>query len=200
MRQASANLAIAASCSVGVLALSLLWMRRRNSGRKREHTFQPAPRRFGGAIKLKPDKYQRYRELHDDVWEQVLERMYKSNIRNFVIYYHKETSTMFQSFEWVGHWQQARNKRPLSRAKENELFEADMRAIADDPVTRKWWKECEPCQEPFSQWKRGSTLLSNGGTGDWWANLECVNHCGHWPTAYSEQRRDPDFVRMSQSD
>lgn len=151
----------------------------------------PAPRRFGGAIRLKPEKYKRYRELHDHVWDDVLQRMHRSNIRNFVIYYHQETHTLFHSFEWIGHW------KNHDKANEQALLQADMDAIANDAVTRQWWKECEPCQIPFSQWKSGQPLLSDGGSGDWWAPLECFAHCGHWPTAYSTQSRDPDFVPLS---
>lgn len=156
-----------------------------------------APRRYGAAIRLKPGMYRRYRELHDAVWPQVLDRMTKSNIRNFVIYYHAETSTLFQHFEWLGHWKKSHNWRTLSAEDERRLFEQDMQAIASDPVTQRWWQECEPCQEPFSQWPEGSRLLSEGGSGPWWAPLECVAHCGHWPVAYTAQQRDPDFQTMA---
>jgi L-rhamnose mutarotase len=193
MQQTSSTFLFVATFSAGLAAyiLFLKWDKRLADGKR---AWQPAPRRFGGAIKLKPKKYFRYRELHDNVWDSVLDRMYKSGIRNFTIYYHSETTTMFQSFEWVGHWNQI---QPLSKEKENALFHADMKALSDDPVVRKWWKECEPCQEPFSQWDDKSGLLSDGGSGDWWAPLECVNHCGHWPSAYSEEKIDPDFLRMS---
>ena len=161
----------------------------------------PAPRRYGGAIQLSPEKYQRYRELHDNVWDPVLERMYESNIRNFVIYYHKETSTLYQSFEWIGHWKH----RDAGDVDEASLFQKDMAAIANDPITRSWWQECEPCQIPFAQWplnaKPPSQQQQDGAAaaanGDWWAPLECVCHTGHWPTAYSAQRRDPDFVKLA---
>jgi len=157
----------------------------------------PAPRRFGGAIRLAPDRYQRYRELHDNVWEPVLERMHRSNIRNFVIYYHAETSTLFQSFEWIGHWRQHPHENTNDKDEEQLLLARDMQAIANDPVTRQWWAECEPCQEPFSQWAENAPPPSQGGGGgDWWAPLECVCHTGHWPTAYSSQRRDVDFVKL----
>jgi L-rhamnose mutarotase len=169
---------------------------------------QPAARRYGAAIRLKPGMYRRYRELHDAVWPEVLDRMAESNIRNFVIYYHAETSTLFQHFEWVGHWNHAARERgggsdrpassaPLTIEEEQRRFERDMQAIANDPITRQWWKECEPCQEPFSQWPTGATLLSEGGSGPWWAPLECVAHCGYWPVAYTGQQRDPDFVPLS---
>ena len=159
---------------------------------ERKRVERPAPRRYGAAIQLHKDRYERYRELHDNVWPAVLERMSQSNIRNFVIYYHKETSTLFQHFEWTGHWTRG---GALSKQEEDQRFKRDMEAIAQDPITRKWWKECEPCQKPFSQWS-GQRLLSDGGSGDWWAPLECVAHCGHWPLAYSKQLRDPDFVPL----
>eukprot|EP00540_Astrosyne_radiata_P003127 CAMPEP_0116849340 /NCGR_PEP_ID=MMETSP0418-20121206/15517_1 /TAXON_ID=1158023 /ORGANISM="Astrosyne radiata, Strain 13vi08-1A" /LENGTH=109 /DNA_ID=CAMNT_0004481049 /DNA_START=99 /DNA_END=428 /DNA_ORIENTATION=- len=84
----------------------------------------------------------------------------------------------------------------MSRSEEESMFRADMKAIAEDPMTREWWKLCEPCQEPFSQWPRedGSKPLSEGGEGDWWAPLVCLCHCGYWPTEYSLISRDPDFV------
>lgn len=160
----------------------------------------PAPRRFGAAIGLKPDQYRRYRELHDAVWSDVLDRMYKSKIRNFVIYYHEETHTLYQHFEWIGHWT---TPAPKNAIEEERLFETDMLAIANDPIVRIWWKECEPCQDPFSQWMKGANPPSEGGswaegdkvvTGDWWAPMIPVTHCGHWPVAYSHQDRDPDFV------
>lgn len=115
----------------------------------------PAPRRFGASIRLAPGKYRRYRELHDSIWEDVLKRMQSSNIRNFVIYYHEETQTLFQHFEWIGHFGKKyghnRDEPPLSRVEEDRLFEADMLSILNDPMTRIWWKECEPCQVPFAQ-------------------------------------------------
>jgi L-rhamnose mutarotase len=167
----------------------------------------PAPRRFGAAILLKREQYQRYRDLHDAVWDQVLERMYQSNIRNFAIYYHSETSTMFQSFEWIGHWKaitdkgncmKSRKHTTLTAEEERVLLDRDMAAIANDPITRTWWKECEPCQQPFAQWDANNVLPSDGGTvGNWWAPMECLCHTGHWPTAYSRQRRDPDFVKLA---
>jgi L-rhamnose mutarotase len=187
----------------------------------------PAPRRFGACIRLHPDQYTTYRILHDQVWEAVQERMYQSHIRNFTIYYHPETSVLYQSFEWIGHWDHHHHHhRPkttttnneneeeetthsllLSTAEEQQLLAADFDAIRKDPITREWWKLCEPCQLPFAQWDHHhrkenddvSLLLppSQGGTkGDWWAPMECICHTGHWPIAYTQRRNDPDFVPL----
>jgi L-rhamnose mutarotase len=120
--------------------------------------------------------------------------MYKSNIRNFTIYYHQETSTLFHHFEWVGHWYRGDPNSVISVQNEKAWFDADMQAVAADPIVKEWWTHCELCQEPFSQWLVGSPPPSEGGRGDWWAPLLCVNHCGHWPIEYSDKRRDPDFI------
>lgn len=86
-----------AGLGAGMMLLTVIQQKRKDQNYKKA-----APRRFGAAIRLVD--YERYRELHDNVWPKVLERMQKSNIRNFSIHYHKETSTLFQYFEWIGHW------------------------------------------------------------------------------------------------
>jgi hypothetical protein len=93
----------------------------------------------------------------------------------------------------AGHWGYAGR---LSEAEEKAVFDADMQAMANDPVMKVWWTKCEPCQEPFSQWPSKDTpLLSQGGSGDWWTPLVCLNHCGHWATTeYGEGLRDPNFA------
>ena len=164
--------------------------------KRKRNTDRTAPRRFGGAIRLRPEEYRTYRELHDNVWPGVLRRMYLSNIRNFTIYYHEETHTMFSHFEWIGHWQTSCK----SKAEEEEQFRRDMESIATDPVTLKWWAVCEPCQRPFSQWDPRGKVPSQGGTGDWWAPLECVNQCGYWATSYGDQERDPDFITLGKKE
>jgi len=43
-------------------------------------------RRFGSVIGLDAEKEKYYRELHADVWPTVLDRIKKSNVRNYSIY------------------------------------------------------------------------------------------------------------------
>jgi L-rhamnose mutarotase len=196
----------------------------------------PPPRRFGACIKLIPEKYMEYRTLHDNVWDNVQKRIYLSHIRNFNIYYHKETSTLYQSFEWIGHWDRILQKMKQQNMKndsgttsssssnnniisfsieeEQELLDSDFKAIGLDPITRDWWKLCEPCQQPFQQWyeqeqvneqdkdndddSSTTILLPSQGNmkGDWWSPMECICHTGHYPIAYSLQTYDPDFNKM----
>ena len=155
-----------------------------------------APRRIGGAIRLRSDMYERYTQLHDLIWPEVLRRLRESNIRNFSIYHHRETSTLFSHFEWIGAW-----KYPhLTQKQLDQKFQADMNAIAADEATREWWALCEPCQEPFADtWPTGERPPSQQNPnspvhGDWWAPLTCVAFAGHWPTEYSCEMRDPEFI------
>mmetsp|Transcript_2926 Transcript_2926/g.4204 ORF Transcript_2926/g.4204 Transcript_2926/m.4204 type:complete len:196 (-) Transcript_2926:1140-1727(-) len=148
--------------------LSSVWTRKKRMARK-------APRRIGGLCRLKPGMYDQYTQLHDHTWDEVLKRMYDSNIRNFMVYLHKETNLMFSHFEYVG-----------------DDFDKDMQTIDKDPVVRYWWSYCEPCQDPLN-WS-GPPPSQGGTDGEWWAPLECLNHCGAWPVEYTTRYPDPDFV------
>ncbi len=104
--------------------------------------------RYGMVIKVKPDKFQEYKQLHAQVWPDVLKMIKECNIRNYSIY-HKD-SYLFSYFEYVG-----------------DDFESDMAKMAADPTTQKWWDVCKPCQEP----------LETRAEGQWWASMEEVFHC-----------------------
>lgn len=61
-------------------------------------------------------------------------------------------------------------------------LEKDMAAIGSDPVTRDWWKVCEPCQDSLD-WT-GPPPSEGGKGGNWWAPIEEVFHDGHPATQY----------------
>ena len=105
-------------------------------------------KRYGMAIKVRPEKFDEYKWLHADVWPSVLAMIRKCNIRNYSIY-HKD-GYLFSYFEYVG-----------------EDFDADMARMAADATTQEWWAVCKPCQEP----------LETRAEGEWWADLEEVFHC-----------------------
>jgi len=92
------------------------------------------------------------KELHAEVWPDVIKQIKKSNIRNYSIYLHKLPDGihyLFSYFEYVG-----------------EDFEGDMALMAADPTTQKWWDECMPCQEP----------LPDRDEGEWWSLMEEIFH------------------------
>ena len=104
-------------------------------------------KRYGMVIKVKPEKTEAYKKLHEAVWPDVLKMIGECNIRNYSIYL--KDGFLFSYFEYTG----------------ND-YNADMEKMAADPVTHEWWKECKPCQVP----------LESCGEGEWWANMEEVFH------------------------
>jgi L-rhamnose mutarotase len=113
-----------------------------------EQASQPI-KRFGSVIELNPEKEQYYRELHANTWPTVLDRIRKSNIRNFSIYITELDGKkyLFSYFEYIG-----------------QDFESDMREIGEDPETQRWWKETDPCQIPLPSRKPGAN----------WSDMEMV--------------------------
>ncbi len=104
-------------------------------------------KRYGQVIKVKPDKIDEYKKLHAAVWPEVKKMIADCNIRNYSIYL--KDGFLFSYYEYVG----------------ND-YDMDMKKMAADPFTQKWWEVCEPCQEP----------IENRETGEWWANMEEVFH------------------------
>jgi cytidyltransferase-like protein len=105
-----------------------------------------ASRFYGSLIGLRPEFEGRYRVLHRHVFPGVLDRIARSNIRNYSIYLHG--GILFAYLEYVG-----------------EDYDADMSAIAGDQTTREWWQLTDPMQVPLDERKPG----------DWWATLEVAH-------------------------
>lgn len=100
--------------------------------------------RYGSVIGLKKEFEERYIILHKHTFPGVLDRIHKSNIRNYSIFL--RDGILFSHFEYVG-----------------QDFEADMAQMGDE-VTKEWWKLTDPMQEP----------LENRKEGEWWASLELL--------------------------
>lgn len=103
--------------------------------------------RSGSVIKLKPGKVDVYKELHANVWPNVLNMIRECNIRNYSIYF--KDGFLFSYFEYHG-----------------DDFDADMNKMAVDPNTQAWWKLTGPCQEPLETRKEG----------EWWASMDEFFH------------------------
>lgn len=104
-------------------------------------------RRFAQVIHVKPEKLEYYRQLHANPWPSVLKMIDECNIRNYSIYLLSD-NMLFAYFEYIG-----------------SDFDTDIRKMAADPETQRWWKETNPCQQPLG-------LKS----GEWWHNLEEIFH------------------------
>lgn len=104
-------------------------------------------RRFGQLIKLKPEMKEAYFALHREPWPCVIKQIEVCNIRNYSIFLAPDNQ-LFSYFEYIG-----------------DNFEADMKKMAADECTQRWWKETDPCQESIDP------------TADiWWQNLQEIFH------------------------
>ena len=94
--------------------------------------------RMGMVIGIKPEKIDEYKELHANCWQEILKGIEESNIRNYSIWLHEGEQQLFGYWEYHG-----------------DDFAADMQKMADDPITKKWWAVCKPCQSPVETRKEG---------------------------------------------
>jgi L-rhamnose mutarotase len=83
---------------------------------------------------LKPEKAAYYRKLHANPWPSVNATLKECNIRNFSIHERDIAGKtyLFAYLEYTG-----------------KDFDADMKKMAADPETQRWWKETDPCQTPL---------------------------------------------------
>lgn len=118
----------------------------------KEKTESVDVKRFGSVTGLKPEKLDYYKELHANAWPSVLKKIKECNIRNYSIYLQKigDAYYLFSYFEYTG-----------------VDFDADMKKMADDPNTQKWWKETDPCQQPLPETAAKKQI---------WTNMEEVFH------------------------
>lgn len=96
----------------------------------------PKPLRYGMVTGLNPDKIEEYKRLHASPWPAVQERIRACNIQNYSIYIQKIENQyfLFSYFEYTG-----------------SDFNRDMKNMAADSMTQKWWKETDPCQLPLKE-------------------------------------------------
>lgn len=105
------------------------------------------PQRFASVIRLRPEHEDAYRQLHDEVWPQVLAALKRAHVRNYSIFL--RDGLLFSYLEYTG-----------------KDYAADMAAIAADEATRRWWELTDPCQQP----------LGSAAQGQWWAPAEELFH------------------------
>ena len=110
------------------------------------------PLRVGMVTGLRPEKVDYYKKLHAHAWEGVLSKIKECNIRNYSIYLKKigDAYYLFSYYEYTG-----------------DNYEEDMKRIAADSTTQRWWKETDPCQQP---------LPEAAAEGKIWASMEEVFH------------------------
>lgn len=83
---------------------------------------------------LRPEKAAHYEDLHAHPWPGVNRMIKRCHIRNFSIHEREidGKTYLFAYLEYTG-----------------KDFAADMKKMAADPETRRWWKQTDPCQKPL---------------------------------------------------
>ncbi|HSF92902.1 MAG TPA: L-rhamnose mutarotase [Paracoccaceae bacterium] len=105
--------------------------------------------RHGTVIGLCAEGIAEYKRLHAEVWPSVLSKITDCNISNYSIFLKEPENLLFSYFEYAG-----------------TNFAADMKKMAADPETQRWWDVCMPLQRPLETRKNG----------EWWAGMEEVFH------------------------
>ncbi len=72
-----------------------------------------------------------YREIASK-YDLIFTKRFNCNIENYSIYYHD--GRLFTYYEYTG-----------------DDYEADMAKMAADPETQRWWDECIPCLDPYTE-------------------------------------------------
>ncbi len=116
--------------SYGTTWLQLEWISHIHASQKKG----AATDQFAMATRIKPEKEQEYRALHQTVWPGVVDQMVRGNYRNFSIFLVEIDDELFEFFyvEYVG----------TDAAKDGETNKAD-------PCNQRWWKQTDPCQNPL---------------------------------------------------
>jgi L-rhamnose mutarotase len=92
------------------------------------------PQRYAWVTGLKPEQAAHYEDLHAHPWPTVLRQIKASHIQNFSIHEREIDGKLylFAYLEYTG-----------------ANFDLDMKRMADDPETQRWWHETDPCQLPL---------------------------------------------------
>ena len=107
-------------------------------------------RRYASFVELVPEKEVTYREMHAEVWPEIVALLKRANIQNYHIWIQTigERKYVYRAFEYTG-----------------DNPEADFAAVAADPVIReRWWPITDACMKP----------VDGGSGGDVWREAELV--------------------------
>jgi L-rhamnose mutarotase len=106
-----------------LVSIEILWVTVEKVG--------PALRRYAQVIRLRPEDEAEYVRHHAEVWPTVLRTIADCNIRNYSIFL--RNGLLYAYFEYHG-----------------ADYAADMRKMAADPETQRWWTIMDPMQLPVA--------------------------------------------------
>ncbi|KAJ3517484.1 hypothetical protein NLJ89_g485 [Agrocybe chaxingu] len=106
-------------------------------------------RRVCQIIKLKPEAEEEYIKIHAEVWPGVLAALERAHVVDYSIHYYAPLQLLIANFKYIG-----------------TDYEGDMKKVAEDPETQRWWKVTDGMQESFNEGAEGS-----GKDVPWWTTL-----------------------------
>ena len=107
-------------------------------------------KRFAQMIRLRPEVEAEYVRYHAAVWPTVLDTIAACGIRNYSIFL--RNGVLFAYFEYHG-----------------TDYAADMRKMAADPETQRWWAIMDPMQQrmadalPGEKWSEAHEVFHFDG-------------------------------------
>ena len=104
-------------------------------------------KRMASVIRVKPEKLELYKIMHQNCWPQVKKTLSECGYSHYSVFL--KDDLLFSYFEYTG-----------------TDYKADMKKMGEDPVTQLWWSICRPCCEP----------LPTRAEGEWGALMEEVFH------------------------
>lgn len=109
-------------------------------------------KRFASVVEILPEKEQSYRQLHADVWPEVIAVVKKANIQNYNIFITELSGKkyLFSYLEYAG-----------------DNIEKDFAKLGENATIReKWWPITDACQKP----------LPDAPKGEQWKPIEMLMH------------------------
>jgi len=106
-------------------------------------------RRMAMVIAIKPEKIALYKELHAHPWPEMNSALSAANIRNYSIYLREPENLLFGYWEYTG-----------------SDYAADMKALDELAVSKKWLALTDPCQD----------RLKSASKGEWWSAMPEIYH------------------------
>lgn len=103
------------------------------------------PQIFASVIKVRPEKRAYYEHLHNNPFPGVNEIIRQCGITDYRIY--RRGEYLFSLMKYSG-----------------DDYQYDMEKMADSEITRRWWKETDPCQ----------TRIEGAEKDEWWADMDLV--------------------------
>lgn len=92
-----------------------------------------------------------YKRIHASVWPGVLAALKRAHITDYSIHHYPPLQLLIATFKYTG-----------------DNYDADMRKVAEDPETQRWWQLTDGMQESFVDGATGS-----GKAVPWWqVNIE----------------------------